>query len=163
MCYLTNTTTTSTSSPYGADWDLLTLGHTGINNRPAIDQSYWVSHNDPTVISLTQHTWNRKPDLRAPSLRGNHTRITMRVSRLTDLAAYAVTLRGAASILYDQALLPNATLIDVAISHLCHDNTLTCYGAYPMLMGRYRAIGPKTRDSARRTSSNAAEKGSGGG
>jgi len=87
----------------------------------------------------------------------------MRVSRLTGFAAYVVTLRGAARILYDQSLVPNATLIDVAISHLCHDNTLTCYGAYPMLMGRYRAIGPKTRDSDRRTSSNAAEKGSGGG
>lgn len=67
--------------------------------------------------------------------------------------------------LHDQALLPNAKAIDVGISDFCsrQEYGRPCYGAYPMLFGRSRGIGPKSRDSDRRTSPNEAVKGSDGG
>lgn len=153
-------------SPYGDDWDILSIGHTGINNKLDTDQKYWVTKDDPTVTPDSRLTFGRKPNLSPPALSGEHTRVAMQVSKLTATAAYAISLRGAARLLYDQALLPDATTIDMAMSNMCRRNTYTtpfCYGTYPMLFGRYRAIGPKTRDSDRRTSSNAAKAGSGGG
>jgi hypothetical protein len=159
-------TTAATSSPYGTKWNIMTLGHTGINNRLNIDQQYWIARDDPTVIAESKRTWSRKPDLSTPALSGGRNRVVMQVSKLTGTAAYAISLRGAARMLYDQALLPNAAAIDTAISDMCRRNEYDapfCYGTYPMLIGRYRAIGPKARDSDRRTSSNEAEPGSGGG
>lgn len=158
MHYLTSNTSTTL---YGTSWDLLSIGHTGINNRPHVPQNYWVSRDDPTVIPESRRTWNRKPILPV-SFDPNTTRTTMRIDRLTGLAAYAVSLPGASKILFDQALTPNATAIDVGISALCRDDTLACYGAYPTIVGRYRAAGRKSRDSDRRTMSNWKEKGSGG-
>jgi hypothetical protein len=157
--------TRSAQSPFGDQWDILAIGHTGINNR-LDDQMYWVTRNDPTVIAERKRTWRRKPNLSAPVLSGEYNRVVLQVSKLTGTAAYAISQRGAARMLYDQAVLPNAASIDVAISDMCHRNayaTPFCYGTYPMLIGRYRAIGPKARDSDRRTSSNHAVPGSGGG
>ena len=63
-------------------------------------------------------------------------------------------------------MLPNAQAIDVAMLALCrHDeawNEPFCLGAYPMIFGRYRAIGPQDKDSDRRASSNEDKPGSGG-
>lgn len=89
----------------------------------------------------------------------------MEVGRFTSITAYTLSLRGAAQLLRDQSLLPNAKAIDVGISDFCsrQEYGRPCYGAYPMLFGRFRGIGPKSRDSDRRTSSNEAVKGSGGG
>lgn len=152
-------------SPYGDNWDILTLGHNGLNNRIDIDQTYYATRNDPTVIAESRRTWGRKPNLSIPALGGNHTRVVMEVSKFTSTTAYALSLRGVARLLHDQALLPNARAIDMGISDFCNRNTYgtSCYSAYPMLFGRFRSIGPKSRDSDRRTSSNDAQKGSGGG
>jgi hypothetical protein len=96
---------------------------------------------------------------------GKCIRVAMEVRRSTSLTAYALSLRGAALLLHDQALLPNAKVIDVSISDFCSrlEYGRPCYGASPMLSGRFRSIGPKSRDSGRHTSSNEAVKGSGGG
>jgi GR25 family glycosyltransferase involved in LPS biosynthesis len=152
-------------SPYGDNWDLLALGHIGVNNKPNKDQKYWVTPNDPTVIAESRRTWSRKPDVSTPKLGGDHTRIVLEVSKFTGAAAYALSLRGAATLLYDQSMLPNAQAIDVAMLALCrHDpyGTPFCLGAYPMIFGRYRAIGPESKDSDRRASSNELEPGTGG-
>lgn len=152
-------------SPYGDNWDLLALGHIGVNNKPNKDQRYWVTTNDPTVIAESRRTWSRKPDVSTPKLGGDHTRIVLEVSKFTGAAAYGLSLRGAATLLYDQSMLPNAQAIDVAMLALCrHDpyETPFCLGAYPMIFGRYRAIGPESKDSDRRASSNKAEPGTGG-
>jgi hypothetical protein len=152
-------------SPYGDKWDLLTLGHIGVQNWLNRPQKYWVIENDPTVIAEPRRTWSRKPNLSPLALGGNHTRIVMEVRKLSATTAYAISLRAAATLLYDQALLPNAQAIDVAISTLCHTELYTelfCLGVYPMLFGRYRAIGSKAKDSDRRTLSNEAKNGAGG-
>lgn len=152
-------------SPYGDDWDLLALGHTGANNKPNKIQKYWITEHDPTVIAESRRTWGRKPDLSTAKLGGNHTRLVMEMSKFTATTAYAVSLRGAARILYDQALLPNANAIDMAMLALCRKDpygSAFCFGSYPMIFGRYRAIGPQSKDSDRRTMSNEAKNGSGG-
>jgi GR25 family glycosyltransferase involved in LPS biosynthesis len=152
-------------SPYGDNWDLLALGHIGVNNKVNKQQRYWVTPNDPTVIAESRRTWSRKPDVSTPKLAGDHTRIVLEVSKFTGAAAYALSLRGAATLLYDQSMLPNAQAIDVAMLALCrHDpyDTPFCLGAYPMIFGRYRAIGPVSKDSDRRTMSNDVEPGTGG-
>jgi hypothetical protein len=146
-------------SPYGDNWDLMTLGHIGINNFPNRDQRYWVTKNDPTVIADVRREWMRKPDISAPALGGDHTRIVMEVSKMSATAAYAVSLRGAARLLYDQSMLPNSEAIDMAMLKLCRHDTWGlpfCLGAYPMIFGRYRAIGPMSKDSDRRQQSNEA-------
>ncbi|KAJ4356777.1 uncharacterized protein N0V89_004813 [Didymosphaeria variabile] len=152
-------------SPYGANWDLLALGHTGANNKPNKVQNYWVTENDPTVISESRRTWGRKPDLSIEKLAGEHTRIVMEMSKFTATTAYGVSLRGAARLLYDQALLPNANAIDMAMLALCRKDPYGspfCFGSYPMIFGRYRAIGAQDKDSDRRTMSNEVQSGSGG-
>lgn len=152
-------------SPYGDNWDLLAVGHTGANNKPNKDQKYWLTPDDPTVIAESRRTWGRKPDFSAKQLGGEHTRVIMEVNKLTGTAAYAISLRGATRLLYDQSMLPNAQAIDMAQLALCrHDpyGTPFCLGAYPMIFGRYRAIGPQDKDSDRRAESNEAEAGTGG-
>ena len=146
-------------SPYGDNWDLMTLGHVGINNFPNRDQRYWITKNDPTVIADVRRKWSRKPDISAPALGGDHTRIVLEVSKLTAAGAYAVSLRGAARLLYDQSILPESEAIDTAMLKLCRHDTWGlpfCLGAYPMIFGRYRAVGPVKKDSDRRQQTNEA-------
>jgi hypothetical protein len=142
-------------SPYGDSWNLLTLGHIGVNNKPFKEQKYYVTHNDPTVISEARRRFDRRPDLSAEKLQGNYTRLVMEVNRMTGTAAYAISLRGAARLLYDQAIVPDAQPIDLAIAVVCrHDATWNepfCLGAYPMIFGLFRAIGPMDKDSDRRS------------
>jgi hypothetical protein len=152
-------------SPFGDEWDVLTIGHTGISNVLE-DQMYWVTRDDPIVTTESRRTWGRKRNLSAAALNGEYSRVVLRVSELTGTAAYAISQRGAARILHDQVMFPNAVAIDFAIFNMCWRNTFVtsfCYGAYPMLVGRYQAIRPKVRDSDRRTSSNKANPGTGGG
>ncbi|ORX96857.1 hypothetical protein BCR34DRAFT_578395 [Clohesyomyces aquaticus] len=160
--YLTNATLPMLS-PYGDDWDVLTIGHTGVDNKPGRDGSYWVTENDPTVIVESRRTWGRKPDLSVKALNGPHTRLVHTVRKMTGTASYAISMRGASRALYDQSMMPNAEPIDVALSNLCRQERWTkdfCIGSYPMLIGRYRAAGPRDKDSDRRAEANVAEPGS---
>lgn len=149
-------------SPYGDDWDLLAIGHIGTNNRPNKDQKYWITRDDPTVIHPSRRTWWRMPDLSAPQLKGDHVRVVHEVKKFTGAQAYGLSLRGAARMLFDQTMLPNAQAIDVAMLVLCRDEAWGspfCLGAYPMIFGRYRAAGPQDKDSDRRSSTNEAQPG----
>ncbi|KAF2264236.1 hypothetical protein CC78DRAFT_464096 [Lojkania enalia] len=150
-------------SPYGDDWDIFTIGHYGVDNKPYKNQQYWVTKDDPTVIAPSRRPWPRKPDLSAPALGGDHTRIIHEVYRFTATQAYAISLRGAARVLYDQTLQPHATAIDLAMAAMCKSERwgpTSCLGAYPMIFGRFRPAGPKDADSDRRASTNEADPGS---
>jgi hypothetical protein len=152
-------------SPYGDNWDLLALGHIGANNKPNREQKYWITDNDPTVIAESRRQWNRKPDFSTPKLEGNYSRVVMEINKFTGATSYGLSLRGAATLLYDQSLLPNAQAIDTAMLSLCRRDPFGspfCLGAYPMIFGRYRAIGSTAKDSDRRTSSNEDTPGTGG-
>jgi hypothetical protein len=110
-------------SPYGDSWNVITLGHIGANNKPNRLQKYYVTHNDPTVIPAGRRAWERKPDFSAEQLQGNYSQMVMEVNRFTGTGAYAVSLRGAARLLYDQSMSRNARAIDPAIANVCrHDD-----------------------------------------
>jgi hypothetical protein len=145
-------------SPYGDSWNLLTLGHLGVKNKSYKEQKYYVTRNDPTAISEARREIGRKPDISAESLQGNFTRYVMEVNKMTGTAAYALSLKGAARLLYDQVIIPHAQSIDLAISVLCrHESTWNepfCLGAYPSLFGLFRGIGPMDKDSDRRADNN---------
>jgi hypothetical protein len=156
---------TSPTTPYGDNWQVLALGHIGAYNKPNKDTKYYVTQNDPTVIAHSRRTWTRKPLLTTPDFQGEHTRVVMEVKAFAGFTAYGLSRKGATAFLYDQSMLPNSQAIDIAMMALCKKEPYPfyCMGTYPMLFGRYRAIGPKSRDSDRRTASNEAEKGAGGG
>jgi hypothetical protein len=142
-------------SPYGDNWNLITVGHIGANNKSFKPSRYYVTRDDPTVISEARRRYGRHPKLNTEALGGNHTRFVMEVHRFTGTAAYAISLRGAARLLYDQSIVPDAQPIDLAIADVCrHDGTWNesfCLGAYPSIFGLYRGIGPIDKDSDRKS------------
>ncbi|KAF2838870.1 glycosyltransferase family 25 protein [Patellaria atrata CBS 101060] len=143
-----------THSPYGDGWDILSTGHCGIWNKVREDQDYWVSENDPTVVVPIQREWWRKPNLTPPALAGDRSRVVMSPYQLSCLASYAVSLRGAARIIYDQAILPNAQGIDSGLGAICKRHEYgfnSCLAAYPMITGVHRPAGDMTRESDRKT------------
>ncbi|KAF2113971.1 hypothetical protein BDV96DRAFT_495107 [Lophiotrema nucula] len=159
--YVTNATL-PLHSPYGDNWDILTVGHYGVDNKPWKEQRYWITQDDPTVVAPSRRPWPRKPDLSAASLGGDHSRLVHEAWRFTATQAYAISLRGAARVLYDQALQPNARAIDMAMAQMCKREqwgSSSCIAAYPMIFGRFRAAGPMDGDSDRRAETNEADPG----
>lgn len=146
--------TMPTLSPYGDDWNIISTGHCGVNNRIDRDRNYWVVNEDPTVITPAQREWSRKPNLSLDTLAGEHTRLVFNPYKFTCLTSYALSIQGAAQILYDQSILPHAKPIDLALSDMCKREDYginTCISAYPMITGRHRPAGDLSRDSDRTT------------
>ena len=140
-------------SPYGDSWNLLSTGHCGVWNHAPKDQEYWVSEPDPTVIHEDLRTWSRRPNLSAPVLSGNRSRLVFSLNRFTCLASYALSLEGAARVLYDQAILPHGKPIDVGIAAMCKRSEYgsnECLGAYPMITGVHRPAGDASKNSDRK-------------
>jgi len=138
-------------SPYGDGWDILSTGHCGLYNKPTNDQDYWVIENDPTAI--TQRGGGRTPNTTPPALSGNSTRLVLSPSRFTCLASYAISLQGAARIIYDQEILSNAAPIDVALSAICKKTVYgynSCLAAYPMITGTHQPAGDPAKYSDRK-------------
>jgi hypothetical protein len=48
--------TTPHRSPYGDAWNILAIGHNGLNDSVDRDQKYYVTRNDPTVIAEARRT-----------------------------------------------------------------------------------------------------------
>ncbi|KAH8591350.1 hypothetical protein B0O99DRAFT_690711 [Bisporella sp. PMI_857] len=142
----------STFSPYGDGWDILSTGHCGLQNKMKEDQDYWVTDEDPTVLHYDLRTWSRTPNLTPSILSGNRTRLVLSVHRFTCLASYAITLEGAARIVYDQSVLQNAKPIDLALAQICAKSMYgfnTCLGAYPMITGVHQPAGDPMKNSDR--------------
>lgn len=139
-------------SPYGADWDLLWVGHCGATNRLGEDQNYYVMQNDPTVAPSTHRPWwRRHPNLTPKALHGNHTRYIYEVGHGLCSFGYAVSTRGAQKLLYSQALQGQATNFDRAIQRMCKLRNLDyrCYTAWPPLVTTHFPIGPVSATSDR--------------
>ena len=140
-------------SPYGDGWDIISTGHCGLGNTISEDQDYWVTENDPTVIGLKEQTWSRKPNLTPAGISGDRTRLVFSANRFTCLASYAISLQGAARILYDQQILPNAVPIDLALANICRKSVYgfnSCLAAYPMITGTHQPAGDPTKQSDRK-------------
>jgi hypothetical protein len=141
-----------TYSPYGDDWDLLWIGHCGIENHKDRDQKYWVIQDDPTAIPKHLRKWhNRQPNFTPVALNGTNSRIVFTPRNGLCTSSYALSLRGARKLLYHQSILGKALASDLALRTLCNHNWMnfTCYAPYPGLVGAHRAAGDTSRDSDR--------------
>lgn len=139
-------------SPYGDGWDIISTGHCGLWNKVNDDQEYWVIENDPTVPNKRHDTFWRKPNLTPAVLSGNQTRVVLSQGKFSCTASYAITLQGAARMIYDQQVLPNAAAIDMALGGLCKRMPYgynSCLAAYPMITGTHRPAGDPAKYSDR--------------
>jgi hypothetical protein len=145
--------TRKTLSPYGDGWDIMATGHCGLQNYDWQDQEYWLIQNDPTVLHPSEMKFWRKPNLDVAALKGDYNRLVLSPHKFTCLGSYAVSLAGAARIIYDQSILPNGREIDIALSTFCRRRPYGQYGclaSYPMITGIYRPAGSRSKDSDRK-------------
>ena len=135
-------------SPYGDDWDVLWIGHCDAANDKD-DGNYWVVPDDPTVPPLNRIAGGA-PTRSPRALGGNRTRITYEAMGGRCLAGYALSLRGARTLLYVEAT-TSAHPIDRAVSRLCGDRELLfrCIQPYPALVGVFKDSGDISKDSDR--------------
>ena len=136
-------------SPYGNDWDLLWLGHCGMNIP---GDNIVIRQNDPTVPEKQYlHSW----DMEEPTPLGifpHHTRVVMaQVGEPVCSLGYAISQKGARSILYNLGLRALDAPFDVSLRYWCQGNKgneqHNCPGVIPQLFDHYRRKGPKSRDS----------------
>ncbi|KAL4924203.1 glycosyltransferase family 25 protein [Aspergillus undulatus] len=116
---------TATESPYGDDWDVLWLGHCGIECKT--DRPYVLTPNDPTILSPNHFLpyWRDPPPLERP----DNSRLTCAISD------------GVCSIVYA------SRQFDVSLGRLCGSGYLRCFAPYPSLTGGYKAAGSAAKGS----------------
>lgn len=134
-----------TNSPYGDEWDVLWLGHCGMECKT--DQPYALILNDPTVPA-TRHflPYLRDPP---PLERPDDARLTCKLKDGVCSNFYAVSQRGAQKILSALSVNPSGLAeeidigaqFDVSLGRMCGQGYLNCFGSYPALTGSFRAAG----------------------
>ena len=148
---LSGTSQTVTHSPFGENWDILWLGHCGLECKTELP--YYLTPNDPT-FPLPLHFlpyWRDPPPLERP----DHARLTCTVKDAACTSMYAVSYHGAQKVLSALSVNPSGVAeevdigaqIDVALGRLCGHGYLLCYSAYPSLTGGFRAAGSASKGS----------------
>jgi len=123
-----------------------------VGYRPNEDQDYWVTENSPTVIPKVDQSCGRKPNLTPAAISGDQSILVLSLNRFTCLASYAVSLQGAARIIYDQQIASDGAPIDLALAAVCKRITYgynSCLAAYPMITGTHQPAGDPTKYSDR--------------
>ena len=133
------------NSPYGEDWDLLWLGHCGVDTHPSDPRQFIIS-NDATVPSPKRRVnYQDIPDLSGHS---NSTRIVFRAGSGVCLYSYALSYRGAQKMLLTQSTLTKFQPIDIGIRHMCKENDgFKCVAVFPQIIDSHKAAGHIDRDS----------------
>ena len=138
-------------SPFGNDWDILSLGHCAA--VPQQDtENYFVIPQDPTVLPPAARLEWEKPDMgpwEEGELGDTQTRLYFRTAWLSCLTAYAVSLRGAQKILYRQSMVPWNEPVDNGIGTMCKNGELdmSCVSVFPTLVGISKPAGSANRGS----------------
>ncbi|PLN81890.1 hypothetical protein BDW42DRAFT_168055 [Aspergillus taichungensis] len=137
---LQGTSPAATSSPYGDNWDLLWLGHCGINQR--LNSTYFVSSHDPTVPPAHHFA----PVFRdsPPINRTEDTRLAFEAEDGVCSYLYAVSNHAAKKMLSAMSVSPTGMKenldsggqLDITLGRMCRANYLKCYAPYPSLTGR---------------------------
>ena len=132
-------------SPYGDDWDVLWLGHCGVDTHPSESRQFIIS-NDPTVPSPKHRTnYQDIPDISSHS---NTTRIVFRAGSGVCLYAYALSYRGAQKLLLAQSTLTTLPPIDIGYREMCDkQEDFKCVGVFPQIVDCHKAAGAIERDS----------------
>ncbi|KAK7422149.1 hypothetical protein QQZ08_009617 [Neonectria magnoliae] len=138
-----------TYSPYGDEWDLLWLGHCGMQLPPAdgnVPTGRVVLKDDETVPAKQYLLSHVKPYTFRDEY-PDHTRVMHHAYEGLCSLAYAVTQRGAREILREIALKDPTTPVDIMIRWFCtavhgrrHHN---CLAVQPPIFNPHRTRGPK--------------------
>ena len=137
------------SSPYGVGWDVLWLGHCGMDFETSGAR---VIHVNDATVPETQylHSWDVKAETslaRYP----NHTRVAMPLSEGVCSLAYAVSQKGARSILNSIGLEKLDAAFDIMLRHFCVGGNgrqaHRCSGVLPQIFDHHRRKGTSSGDS----------------
>ncbi|KAF7585833.1 hypothetical protein BBP40_010041 [Aspergillus hancockii] len=140
-------------TPYGGDWDLLWLGHCGINCYR--DRPFYMMHDQTAVPAAhLPHYWHG-PAINKGTEETNHSRIVCGVSDSVCTYAYALTFHAAQKILAElsvspsnQAMPPAESIVfDVVLGRLCKIGYLKCISSYPSLIGNWKPPGSRSKHS----------------
>jgi hypothetical protein len=136
-------------SPYGDGWDLLWLGHCGMQIQQG--SNVVVIENEDTVPEAQfVHTWNseeRSPLEDYPA----HSRIVFRTDDCVCSIAYAVTQRAARQLLNSLGLHRLNNPVDIMLREWClgveGDDPHVCVGTLPTAFASHRPAGSTAGDS----------------
>ena len=150
-------------SPYGEKWDVLWLGHCGM--ECGRKTPYYKRADDLTAVpagSIPQY-WTG-PAVDETTDKAPNTRLVCRARYVICTNAYAVTYKAAKSILAALMVLPpNETIppgvdsiFDVSFGRFCEMGVLRCFSSFPSLMGTWKpaALHPPSSHSEIQTSQN---------
>lgn len=142
---------TTTAAPYGDDWDILWLGHCGVECDT--DQPVFLAPDDPTILPPHHFLpyWREPPPIDRP----DRTRLTCTASDGVCSHFYAVSYRGAQRILSALSVNPSGIAerinigaeFDVSLGRMCRAGYLRCFAPYPSLTGGYRPAGSAAKIS----------------
>ena len=136
-------------SPYGNDWDVLWLGHCGMDISSS--QSMVIHENDHTVPEV-QHLkiWDEEavsPLKDYPP----HTRLVVTQKEGVCSLAYAVSQAGARKLLFRIGLERLEFPFDIMLRQFCEgtngEEEHVCLSVLPQLFDHHRRVGPETADS----------------
>lgn len=137
------------SSPYGDLWDVMWLGHCGMD-IPS-DSSMVIHEKDDTVPEVHHlKIWDEKA-LSPLKDYPPHTRLVMHQKEGVCSLAYAVSQKGARQLLYQLGLQRLEGPFDIMLRQFCEgsngEEAHVCLGVLPQLFDHHRRAGPKDADS----------------
>ncbi|KAJ5523753.1 hypothetical protein N7494_010403 [Penicillium frequentans] len=148
---LQGTRNTKTSSPYGDDWDILWLGHCGLECKTNLP--YYESEDDLTVLEPHHFLpyWRDPPAIE----RSDRSRMVCTVRDAVCTSFYAVSYHGAQKLLAALSVNPSGLAeeidigaqIDVALGRMCGHGYLRCFAPYPAITGIFRSAGAAEKGS----------------
>ena len=138
---ITNTTASPITYPYGADWDILWLGHCGDIYDTTLPSN--IAFHDQTVLPSPslKSVWLNYPYATYP----NYTRNVHYSQGAMCTFGYAVTLTGARKI--QDLASSSGEAYDVKLNHLCVKKELVCMSVVPELVHHQRMEGAKSLSS----------------
>jgi hypothetical protein len=148
---LQGTTDSLSSSPYGDDWDILWLGHCGLECK--MNSPYYESADDPTVPEARHFLpyWREVPVIERP----DHSRLVCTAQDAVCSSLYAVSYQGAQKLLAALSVNPSGLAeeidigaqLDVALGRMCGHGYLRCFAPYPAITGAFRSAGAAEKGS----------------
>ncbi|KAJ5819067.1 hypothetical protein N7474_004658 [Penicillium riverlandense] len=140
-----------TASPYGDDWDVLWIGHCGVDCR--LEEPFFLTPNELTVVPPAHFLpyLREVPRMRRPE----NSRMACTLNDGVCSNGYAVSQRGAQRILAALSVSPSPLAdqidigaeFDVVLGRMCGHGYLRCFAPYPSLTGKYREAGLASKSS----------------
>lgn len=145
-----------TTSPYGDHWDLLWLGHCGMN-FPSKDKSPDLPRGrvvwKDNTVPQRHYLWNLWSPDELKEQYPDHTRVVHHAQEPVCSLVYAVTQKAARQILYQLALKDFNAGYDILLRWFCegregrNDRRSGCMTMQPSLFQHHRPTGPRTHES----------------